>query len=56
MRKAIVATVVEMALYIAPTGAVATGMAVVVETALRNKTFHKVYNPSSTHRPAGSFL
>ena len=36
-----VATVIEMALYTAPAGAVATEVAVVVATPLRNKSFHK---------------
>ena len=57
MRTAKVATVVEMALYSASAGAVATKVAVVVDTALRNKSFRKstIHNffmcarPSPTH-------
>ena len=41
MRTTEVATVVEMALYSASVGAVATEVAVVVDTALRNKSFPK---------------
>ena len=41
MRTAKVATVVEMALYSPSAGAVATKVAVVVDTALRNKSFHR---------------
>ena len=56
MRKAVVATVVEMALYTAPTEAVATEVAVVVEIALRNKTFHKSTIHLALNRPVGSFF